>query len=127
MESHGRIFSIANTHAIILFDKNIDIPCIDAEIPKLKEILSRSFETLEYCVTKDVKITYHVLIYARHTLKYIERFGLDEYSKEYLVKSKTRTKTILDSNEYMYRSLWRELNNIYDQLVKIESNMHVAV
>lgn len=126
-ESHGRIFSIANTHAIILFDKNIDIPCVDAEISKLKEILSRSFETLEYCVTKDVKITYHVLIYARHTLKYIERFGLDEYSKEYLLKSKTRTKTILDSNEYMYRSLWRELKNIYDQLVNIESNMHVVV
>ena len=45
----------------------------------------------------------------------------------YLVKSKTRTKTILDSNEYMYRSLWRELKNIYDQLVKIESNMYVTV
>lgn len=115
-DCNGKIYTIANTHAIILFEKNINIKCPDHDIPQLKEILNQSFETLEYCVTKDVRINYHVLIYARNANKYIDRFGIDKYSERYIKNAVYRIKNILDSDEYIYMSLKRELMEYYDNL-----------
>lgn len=104
----GKIFTIANTHAMILFEKNIGVHCVPEKIPELKEILNRSFETLHYCVTKDVRVNYHVLIYSRNTIRYIERFGTDDYAKEYVDNSLARINAILTSGEFMYRRLREE-------------------
>lgn len=112
----GKIFTIANTHAIILFQKNIDSNCSESGIQELKNILNRSFETLEYCVTKDVRINYHVLIYARNTSRYIERFGIDSYSQIYVNNAVSRIKNILDSDEYIYMNLKLELMDLYKNL-----------
>lgn len=104
----GKIFTIANTHAMILFEKNIGVHCETEKLPELKEILNRSFETLHYCVTKDVRVNYHVLVYSRNTIRYIERFGMDDYSKEYVENSLARINAILSSGEFMYRKLREE-------------------
>lgn len=104
----GKIYTIANTHAMILFEKNIGVTCSEDKIPELKEILNRSFSTLHYCVTKDVRVNYHVLVYARNTIRYIERFGIDTYAKEYVENSLARINTILTSGEFMYRKLREE-------------------
>lgn len=104
----GKIFTIANTHAMILFEKNIGVICAPDKIPELKEILNRSFETLHYCVTKDVRVNYHVLVYSRNTIRYIERFGMDEYSKAYVANSLARINAILSSGEFIFRKLREE-------------------
>lgn len=117
----GKIFSIANTHAVILFNKNIDSKCPVEKEFDLKKLLNRSFDALEYCVTKDVKANYHVLIYARNTVRYLERFGVDEFSKSYIEKAIKNISEILDSNEFIYRKLRDELHNIkYELLQKRE-------
>ena len=85
-------------------------------LQELKNILNRSFETLEYCVTKDVRINYHVLIYARNTSRYIERFGIDSYSQIYVNNAVSRIKNILDSDEYIYMNLKLELMDLYKNL-----------
>lgn len=104
----GKIFTIANTHAMILFEKNIGVHCAPEKVPELKEILNRSFETLQYCVTKDVRVNYHVLVYSRNTISYIERFGIDDYAKAYVHNSLARINAILTSGEFMYRKLREE-------------------
>ena len=117
-DCNGKIFTIANTHAIILFEKNISKNCSEFEIPKLKSILNQSFETLEYCVTKDVRLNYHVLIYARHTSKYIDRFGIDAYSETYVKNAVTRIRGIINSDEYIYMNLKQELVELCSSLSK---------
>lgn len=107
-DCNGKIFTIANTHAMILFEKNIGVQCESDKLPELKEILNRSFETLHYCVSKDVRVNYHVLVYARNTIRYVERFGMDDYAKDYVDNSLTRINSILSSGEFIYRKLKNE-------------------
>ena len=111
-ECNGKIFTIANTHAMILFEKNIAVECEEEKIAELKEVLMRSFDTLQYCVTKDVRVNYHVLVYARNTVRYLERFGMDRYAEEYVENSLARIKAILTSGEFMYRRLREEFYSL---------------
>lgn len=113
----GKILTIANTHAIILFNKNIDVKCEPQKEEELKQILKRSFETLEYCVTKDVRVNYHVLIYGRNTVCYLERFGMDAYAKEYIDVALKNICEIFSSEEFIYRKLADELRNIEKELI----------
>ena len=59
--------------------------------------------------TRDVRVNYHVLIYARNTVRDLERFGVDKYAEEYVDNSLTRIKAILTSGEFIYRRLRDEL------------------
>lgn len=104
-QCNGKIFTIANTHAVILFNKNIDSKCPIEKETELKQLLKRSFDTLEDCVTKDVKANYHVLIYGRNVVRYSERFGVDEFSKNYIKKAIKNIDEILESDEFIYKNL----------------------
>ncbi len=116
----GKIFTIANTHAIILFEKNIGVKCSNAsEESQLKALLKRSFDTLEYCIEKDARVNYHVLIYARHTSRYVERFGKDDNAKLYINTAVSQIDEILNSREYIYRKLYNELKSLYNELKKL--------
>lgn len=114
-ECQGKIFTIANTHAVIMFKRNIDSSLDDTN--DLKDLLNRSFDTLEYCVTKDVRVTYHVLVYSRHVIQYLEKFGLDQYSKIYIEKAIQNINSIFDSGEFIYRNIRNELSNIKAELL----------
>ncbi len=116
IECNGKIFTIANTHAMILFEKNIAVECEEEKIAELKEVLMRSFDTLQYCVTKDVRVNYHVLVYARNTVRYLERFGMDRYAEEYVENSLARIKAILTSGEFMYRRLREEFYSLEKEI-----------
>lgn len=117
-QCNGKIFTIANTHAVILFNKNIDSKYPVEKENELKKLLNRSFDTLEDCVTKDVKSNYHVLVYARNTVRYLERFGVDEFSKNYIEKAIKNINKILESNEFIYKKLKDELYNIRYELIQ---------
>ncbi len=119
-QCQGKIFTIANTHAMLLFNKNIKSKCTEKDECKLKEILNRSFDTLDYCTTKDIRVNYHVLIYSRNTIRYIERFGIDSFAKKYINNSINRITNILDSEEFIYKKLQDELYNIKNELIQYQ-------
>ena len=40
--------------------------------------------TLEFCITQDVRVNYHVLTYARNAIRYFEKYGWDNYAEQYV-------------------------------------------
>lgn len=120
-ESGKKIFSIANTHAIIMFEKNINYKTdTEKDTTLLKQTIEKSFITLEYCITKDVRVNYHVLTYARNTVRYYEKYGLDEYAKQYIDSALRQLEIILSSGEYIYRGTLRELTSLQRDLSRIK-------
>ncbi len=119
-ESEKKVFSIANTHAVILFETNIEaLATTPEQIKLLKETLQKSFKTLGYCITQDIRINYHVLVYSRNTIRYYKRFGVDEYTKEYINSSIKQLDEVLDNGEYMYEGLLRDLQRLREELNSI--------
>lgn len=120
-ESRKKIFSIANTHAIIMFEKNINNKTNNEnELVLLKNTIDKSFSTLEYCITQDVRVNYHVLTYSRHAIRYYERFGIDEYTEQYIDSALNQLDIILTSGEYIFRGTLRELKNLQKELGEIK-------
>lgn len=120
-ESRKKIFSIANTHAIIMFEKNINNKKNNEnELVLMKNTIDKSFSTLEYCITQDVWVNYHVLTYSRHAIRYYERFGIDEYTEQYIDSALNQLDTILTSGEYIFRGTLRELKNLQKELGEIK-------
>ncbi len=116
-ESEKKVFTIANTHAVILFEKNIVASDSTEEQTKiLKETIKRSFDTLGYCITQDIRINYHVLVYSRNALRYYERFGIDEYTPQYVAVSLSQLDEVLNSSDYMYFGIKRELLRLKNDL-----------
>ena len=120
-ESNKKIFSIANTHAIIMFEKNMRNKInAGTDIILLKNTIEKSFATLEYCITKDVRVNYHVLTYARNAIRYYEKFGLDEYAEQYINSAVNQLEIILSSGEYIFRGTLKELISLKKDLLEIK-------
>lgn len=119
-ECQKKIFSIANTHAIIMFDKNM---AVDAKNEKdldiQKNTIKRSFSTLEYCMSQDIRVNYHALTYARNAIRYYEKFGKDEFSDTYIRNALDQLQEILESKEYIYKPNQREMKNLLKELNEI--------
>lgn len=121
-ESKHKIFSIANTHAIIMFEKNMRIDAKgDAELKLQKEIIEQSFLTLEYCMDRDIRAAYHVLIYARNSYEYYLKFGIDEFTLGYITKSISQINDILNSKDYIFKTARSEMKSLLSNLNKIRS------
>ena len=84
IQTNRRIFSIKNSHAIILFKANINTNDYD---PLVRKTLDESMSILDECYKHDKRKAYHALSYANQSLKYWNKYG-DDKSKEYLVKAK---------------------------------------
>jgi hypothetical protein len=120
-ESKKKIFSIANTHAIIMFEKNMSNKVNSGtDSTLLKSTIEKSFATLEYCITQDVRVNYHVLTYSRNAVRYYEKFGSDEYTAQYINSALKQLETILSSGEYIFRGTLKELMNLKKELLEIK-------
>lgn len=120
-ECSKKIFSIANTHAIIMFEKNMAIETInEKDLLIQKNTIERSFSTLEYCMSKDIRVNYHALTYAKNAIRYYEKFGCDEYSEKYIDSAKEQLNLILESKEYIYGPMQRELRGLLRELAGIK-------
>lgn len=73
-----RFFSIRNSHAVILFNANID-----KEDDSVRGQLDKSMDILEKCMTADARKRFHAYTYAKQALRYHGRFS-DEKSAQYL-------------------------------------------
>lgn len=115
-----KIFSIANTHAIIMFEKNMEIKWKDnEELELLKRTIENSFSTLEFCITQDIRANYHVITYARHAINYYDKFKTDDYTGGYITNALSQVNSVLQSGEYIYRGTFRELKNLHSELKRI--------
>ncbi|MEL7738655.1 SIR2 family protein [Citromicrobium bathyomarinum] len=69
-KSRGRVFSIRNTHARILFEANIDIAKADPSDVTALEGLQESMSVLQDCIEKDQRRTYHLLRFSDQAIQY---------------------------------------------------------
>lgn len=121
-ECQKKIFSIANTHAIIMFEKNMAVEAKnEKELHIQKNTIGRSFSTLEYCLSQDIRVSYHALTYARNAIRYYEKFGKDEFSESYIDSATVQLNSIIDSKEYIYRPVLREMKTLLSELREIKS------
>jgi len=79
-ETEGRVFSIRNSHAIILFKANIGASSDDDTVVRT---LRQSMEILRKCYANDKRKTYHAMTYADQALQYWRVYG-DDMAKSYL-------------------------------------------
>lgn len=121
-ECQKKIFSIANTHAIIMFEKNMAVEAKnEKELDIQKNTIGRSFSTLEYGLSQDIRVSYHALTYARNAIRYYEKFGKDEFSESYIDSATVQLNSIIDSKEYIYRPVLREMKTLLSELREIKS------
>ena len=73
-----KYFSIRNSHAIILFNANIEKNGND-----VRAELDRSMSILERCMNNDSRKRFHANVYGSQAIKYFKRYG-DEKAKQYL-------------------------------------------
>lgn len=123
-ECKKKIFSIANTHAIIMFEMNIESNAnTDEELDMLKQTIEKSFSTLEFCITQDIRINYHVLVYAKNAIRYYNKFGLDYYAGKYIASALFQLSGVFASKDYIFPSRLRELKSLEKELKNIKLNV----
>nr|WP_303851685.1 SIR2 family protein [Seleniivibrio woodruffii] len=116
-DSNGRVFSIRNTHATYLFDRNIDKK-EDSHDTVINSLLS-SFDELEKCLNNDNSKTYHVTTYARHALKFYHRYKNAD-SRFIINKAITYIDRELKNNDFKPFKLIRALQDQRTQLLRME-------
>lgn len=104
-KSGGRIFSIKNTHAIILFEANIYKSDTDIVV---KQNLDKSMAMLSECYGIDKRKYYHARIFAVQAISYNNKYN-DSISKEYLETAKLRLTAELKDAPYFKHKRLREL------------------
>lgn len=82
-KSRGRVFSIRNTHARILFEANIDVLKKNLSNRTALDGIEESMKVLEDCIKNDARRSYHLLRYSDQALQYGEIMD-DPKSKEWL-------------------------------------------
>ena len=84
MMTRGKVFSIVNAHAIILFRANIGFSTRDVEVQRQ---LKLSMDTLAECYRYDKRKIYHARTFAEQAAEYWDVYG-DEVAKSYLNTAK---------------------------------------
>ena len=83
-QTNNKYFSIRNSHAIILFDANINST---EESTSIRAQLDKSMDILEKCINNDKRKVFHAIRYAEQAKEYFNRF-YDEKSITYIMKAK---------------------------------------
>jgi len=114
--------AIKNTQAFILFQHNIKINDKD-EIEVVKETLDKTFETVNECINKDLRKTFHVITYAENAIKYYKKFiEYQEYNMDatrYLDKALEYIKNEFETTEFISYTNKRQLNNSKKSILSI--------
>lgn len=123
-ESKRTVFSIANTHAVIMFEKNMAVEAKnDKEMDIQKNTIERTFATLEYCMSQDSRVNYHAIIFARNAIRYYEKFGHDDFAVSYIDIAVRQLHSILELKEYIYKPMRREMKRLLDELEEIRKDL----
>jgi len=79
-QTKNEVFSIRNSHAIILFEANINREDNDLTV---RDTLDKSMSILSACYQHDRRKVYHAKIFAKQALKYFSKYG-DDIGRNYL-------------------------------------------
>jgi len=82
-KSRGRVFSIRNTHARILFEANIDVLKQNQDNQTALDGIMESMGVLKECIEKDARRSYHVLRFSDQALQYASLMD-DQMAHEWL-------------------------------------------
>lgn len=104
--TNNRYFSIRNSHAIILFDANCDLPC-SANIEKQ---MDSSMEILHACYMNDQRKAFHAVTFADQAIRYFKKVN-SEKTVDYLKQASSWLKEEAEEKN------WNR--NIKDKLIKI--------
>lgn len=109
-QTNNKYFSIRNSHAIILFDANINSKDENVEV---RNQLDNSMAILEKCITDDKRKLFHAIRYAEQSKEYSKRY-FDEKSKIYIEKSKNWLREELKKNSWNFEilNLLKELDSL---------------
>jgi hypothetical protein len=117
-KSRGRVFSIRNTHARILFEANIDILKRNQLDHTALDGIQESMEVLEKCITDDARRSYHLLRFSDQALQYGEVMN-DAASNKWLTHAQKSLSQMVDqakiSNSRESYNL-RKYRNLYSQV-----------
>lgn len=80
-QSQGRIFSIRNTHAMLLFQANILQNPDDVTV---RATLCRSMEILKECYTRDRRKLYHAIVFGKQAVEFHNIYA-DDVSRNYSI------------------------------------------
>ena len=89
-----KYFSIRNSHAVIMFNANIE-----RNDGNVKEQLDKSMQILERCMNADSRKRFHARIYASQAMLYYRRFN-DEKAVGYLKIARGWLEKIVKSNTW---------------------------
>lgn len=110
-QTNNKYFSIRNSHAIILFDANINST---EESTSIRAQLDKSMDILEKCINNDKRKVFHAIRYAEQAKEYFNRF-YDEKSITYIMKAKEWLK-----KEYKWNTWDKNLFNTLQSLEAIK-------
>ena len=110
-QTNNKYFSIRNSHAIILFDANINST---EESTSIRAQLDKSMDILEKCINDDKRKVFHAIRYAEQAKEYFNRF-YDEKSITYIMKAKEWLK-----KEYKWNTWDKNLFNTLQSLEAIK-------
>lgn len=103
-----KYFSIRNSHAIILFNANIEKNGLD-----VRTELDRSMSILEKCMNNDSRKRFHANVYGTQAIKYFRKYG-DTKANQYLLQA------LEWLNREMDHSAWDvETRKIRDEILEI--------
>lgn len=105
-----KYFSIRNSHAIILFDANIN-----KQGDNIRQYLDQSMAILERCMKDDARKRFHALRFGKQALQYYERYN-DDKSQDNIKKAKEWLDQEIKINAWDY-----EAKNLRDQLIEVIS------
>jgi hypothetical protein len=94
-KSRGKVFSIRNTHARILFEANIDIVKQNTSDRTALSGIMESMGVLESCIKGDARRSYHLLRYSDQALQYSKIMD-DRISYEWLEHARESLQAIVD-------------------------------
>ncbi len=90
--SKNKFFSIRNTHAIILFQANINT---EDKLENVRASLDESMKILSRCYNDDKRKLYHALTFSRQAIKYYAKYA-DDIALDYIASAK---KWLLDEKK----------------------------
>lgn len=110
-QTNYKYFSIRNSHAIILFEANINS---SNDSPEIRKQLDHSMEILEKCLFADKRKVFHAIRYAEQSIEYLNRY-YDRKAIDYVEKAKNWLK-----EEHKERKWDRELQNLITKIEQVK-------
>lgn len=117
-KSRGKVFSIRNTHARILFEANIDVLKKNTSDLTALDGVKESMRVLERCISDDARRSYHLLRYSDQALQYADVMN-DKESHDWLIHAQASLQKMVEqakvSNSRESYNL-RKYRNLYSQV-----------